>query len=365
MKRLLLSLMVVGFVFFLAAPAAVAQELTADDYVELFKPLVGVWKNVTTVDGKAVEGRFWCRLSRTNKCLVSYGEGGTLPASESLQGYDPVAKQWKVAAFDADGGYSLTAITIKDMKKGKTLGTDYIATSETVRYSQDGKKTASSDTVKVTAFSQDRIEALVTDRKEDGQPQPDIKFVTERQLDERRRPETPPAASPADSQDVKANDYIEFWKPLVGSWKTVFETAGTRIEGTSRMRLSRNNRCLVTYAEAEGQPSTQGIEGYDPGTKKWRRVNFDSDGGYGVITVEFTDMKKGKRLEKGVIGKIELSNSTKDGKTSTEADMMACTEFSENRIVFTGSDGEQAEQQSPVVTLTMERQPDRERRAKQ
>jgi len=228
-----------------------------------------------------------------------------------------------------------------------------------VRHSQDGKKITGSDTVKITAYGQDRIEALVTDRKEDGQPQPDIEFVMDRQ------PESRPAASAPDSQDVTANDYIEFWKPLVGSWKTEFETAGARIEGTSRVRLSRNNRCLVTYAEAEGQPSTQGIEGYDTGTKKWRRVSFDSDGGYGVITVEFTDMKKGKNLEKGVIGKIELTNSTKDGKTSTEADMMACTDFSEHRIVFTGSDGEQAEQHVPVVTLTMERQPERERRARQ
>jgi hypothetical protein len=365
MNRLALLLVIVGVVFFLVAPVVVAQEPGADDYIELFKPLVGTWKTTTTVGGKAMEGTYWCRLSRTNKCFVSYGEGGTLPASETLQGYDPVAKQWTLSAYDADGGYCLTALTIKDMKKGKALGLDYCATSESVRHSQDGKKITGSDTVKITAYGQDRIEALVTDRKEDGQLQPDIKFVMERQPDQRRRPEARPAASAPESQDVTANDYIEFWKPLVGSWKTEFETGGARIEGTSRVRLSRNNRCLVTYAEAEGQPSTQGIEGYDPGTKKWRRVSFDSDGGCGVITVEFTDMKKGKRLEKGVIGKIELTNSTKDDKTSTEADVMACIEFSENRIVFTGSDGEQAEQQVPVVTLTLERQPERERRAKQ
>ena len=333
MKRLLLALTAIGLVFCLAAPSAIAQALTADDYVELFKPLVGSWKTLTTVDGKALEGTFRCRLSRTNKCFVSYGEGGTLPASETLQGYDPVAKQWPLAAYDADGGYCLTALTIKDMKKGKALGTDYCVNSESVRHSQDGKKITGSDTVKITAYGQDRIEALVTDRKEDGQPQPDIEFVMDRQ------PESRPAASAPDSQDVTANDYIEFWKPLVGSWKTEFETAGARIEGTSRVRLSRNNRCLVTYAEAEGQPSTQGIEGYDTGTKKWRRVSFDSDGGYGVITVEFTDMKKGRRLEKGVIGKIELTNSTKDGKTSTDPDYLGkIPSHSDNDSIVVPSD---------------------------
>lgn len=366
MNRLILLLGIIGVVLFLAIPTAViAQEVTADDYVELFKPLVGTWNNVITVDEKAVEGRFWCRLSRTNKCLVCYGEGGILPASASLQGYDPAAKEWKVAAFDADGGFALTAITVKDMKKGKTLGTDYSATSKTVRYAQDGKKITSSDTVKVTAFSPDRIEALVTDRREDGQPQPDIKFATQRQPDQRRPPAAVPATPAADSQDVTADDYVAFWKPLVGSWKTVYETAESRSEEASRVRLSPTNRCLVTYAEPEGSPAVQSIEGYDPGTKQWRRVGFDSDGGCREIVIEFADMTKGKRLEQGTIGKIERKHCTPDGKVSTLTATLACTEFAESRMAFTGSEGKMDGNPISDMTLTMERQPERERRAKQ
>ena len=75
----------------------------------------------------------------------------------------------------------MVVATVKDMKKGKTLDKDYCATSETVRYSKDGKKTTSSDTLKFTACDKDRMEAVITDRKEDGQPQPDIKIVIERQ----------------------------------------------------------------------------------------------------------------------------------------------------------------------------------------
>ena len=48
MKHLLLVLAIVGFVFMPVAQAAVvAQELTGDDYVEYWKPLIGSWKTST------------------------------------------------------------------------------------------------------------------------------------------------------------------------------------------------------------------------------------------------------------------------------------------------------------------------------
>jgi len=364
MNRLLLALAVVGLAFFLVAPAAVAQEVTADDYIELFKPIVGTWKTLLTVDGKTVEGWGRFRLSRTNKCFVAYGEGGGSPAIQRIEGYDPATKQWKTATFDADGGYSVAVITVKDMKKGKRLDTNYSTAYEEVRYSKDGKKTVISNNLKITAYDKDRIEGVLTESKEEGQPRPDTKFIMERQPDQRQRPQATPAPK-ADSQDITAADYIEYFKPLVGSWKIVFEAAGTKTEGTRRVRLSPNNKCLLTYAESERQPSLQVIEGYDPGTKKWTGVVFDSDGGMGVTALEVADMKKGKRLEKGVVGKIEINNSTKDGKTTTIRGTLACTEFAENRIVFTGSDEKQADQQVPSVTMTWERQPDTGRRARQ
>jgi hypothetical protein len=180
MNRLLPLLAVVGFDLFLVALAAVAEEPTADDYIELWKPLVGTWKKVVVVDGKTVEGTSLFTLSRTKKCLVTYSEGCLHPASEAIHGYDPVAKQWKVTSYDADGGYAVEVVTVKDMKKGKVLGPDYSTTSEMVRHSKDGKKTTISATVKYMAYGEDRIEAISTDRKEDGQSRPDMKFVMER-----------------------------------------------------------------------------------------------------------------------------------------------------------------------------------------
>ena len=47
MKKLLLALTVVGLVFSAAAPVAVAQELTADDYVAFWQPQVGTWISST------------------------------------------------------------------------------------------------------------------------------------------------------------------------------------------------------------------------------------------------------------------------------------------------------------------------------
>jgi hypothetical protein len=181
MNRSSLLLAFVGASFFLLASAVVAQEPATDDYIELWKPLVGAWKTVSTADGKTVEGTSFFRIPRAQKCFVSHNNIGLGPASDSIHGYDPVAKQWKVTSLDAEGGHSVETITVKGMKRGKRLDKDYVATSEIVRHSTDGKTTTSSFTIKITACDKDRIEALVTDRKVDGKALPDSKGVMERQ----------------------------------------------------------------------------------------------------------------------------------------------------------------------------------------
>ena len=75
MKRLLLALTVVGLAFFLAAPTAVvAQELTADDYIEFWTPNVGTWKGTFEIDGQTRPITFRFRISPNKKCILPYDD---------------------------------------------------------------------------------------------------------------------------------------------------------------------------------------------------------------------------------------------------------------------------------------------------
>ena len=90
MKRLLLALTVVGFVFFLAAPTAVvAQELTADDYIEFWTPNVGTWKGTFELDGQTIPITFRFRISPNKKCILFYDDSDGSAGDAATSGVRP------------------------------------------------------------------------------------------------------------------------------------------------------------------------------------------------------------------------------------------------------------------------------------
>jgi hypothetical protein len=365
MNRLLPALAVVGLALLLVVPVAVAQELTADDYIEFWKPHEGTWKTTTEFNGKTESGTFIFRRAQNQKCFLLYLEGTGGASVQQLQGFDPVTRKNVVWGFTGDGDCWFHTIGIDGMKKGTKLATGAGGTWVTRTSSRDGKTTTETGKWKFTQVDEKQLTIVWSDRKEDGKPVADLKMTMDRQPDQGRRSQPRPAAAKADSQDLTTDDYVEFWRPLLGSWKTVIEVAGKRIEGTSRYRLAPHNKCLLSHGESEGQPSFQAIDGYDPGSKKWTSVTFDADGSFSILTLEFADMKKGKRLGKGIIGKVEEKRSAADSKTSTTTGVLSCTEFAENQMVVTGTDGKQDGQPSPDLKLSLERQPDGDRRPRQ
>ena len=131
MNRLVPALAVVGLLCFVAAPIVVAEELTtAADYRELVKPFWGYWQSTVESDGKVIESTYRARYSPTNTCALTYAEGGGLPAVQSLDGYDPVAKKWTVAAFDAEGNFRLARMTFQGVKKGQQFSKGITANIE-------------------------------------------------------------------------------------------------------------------------------------------------------------------------------------------------------------------------------------------
>jgi hypothetical protein len=75
-------------------------------------------------------------------------------------------------------------------------------------------------------------------------------------------------ASPVPASEPTAEDYIEFMKPLVGSWKSTDEQGGKTTRGTWTYRLAPNKKCFLMHSEDESGPSVQTVDGYDPVTKK-------------------------------------------------------------------------------------------------
>lgn len=188
MNRLLLSLAVIGFILFLATPAAVAQELTPEDYVQYFKPLVGSWKTTTETDGKVIPGSFRLRVSQNGQCFIGYHEGGFLPSVQTIDGYDPATKKYITAEFNPELGFVLVTYECANVKPGKTLGEEVIGKCEVRAAGKDGKPSITTYIMKCTKVDEKMVVLVWADGKSNGNPVPDIKLTLERQPDRQRRP---------------------------------------------------------------------------------------------------------------------------------------------------------------------------------
>ncbi len=121
----------------------------------------------------------------------------------------------------------------------------------------------------------------------------------------------------------------------------------------------------MTRGDAEGLPSFQGIDGYDPVTKKWTVAAFGSDGNFSLTRLKFIDVKKGQRFGEGMTATSVEKTNNNDGTTTTTTCKMKCRECTENRIVYVLSDRKENGEAKPDQTFTMERLPNRRRRSNQ
>lgn len=251
------------------------------------------------------------------------------------------------------------------MKKGMRLAAGVGGDWETRIASKDGKATTQTARWKFTQVDQDRLVIVWSDQKEDGKPMPDSKMILERQPDQPRQSAPREPASTSESQELGANDYMEYWESLLGSWKTTTETEGKSVPGAWRARLSRADTCALTYGEGGGFPTLQTIDGFDPVERKWTVAGFDSDGGFSLSTTRFTDMKKGKRLGVGEIGNLEERLFKSDGTTTTTTSKLSCLEFGKGRVVLLYADRKANGKPQPDLKWVCERLPERERRVRQ
>ena len=158
MNRFLPHLTVVALFFFLVAPVAVAEELTADDYMEFWKPHEGTWKTTTECNGKTESGTFIFRRARNQKCFLLYLEGTGGASVQQLQGFDPVTRKNVVWGFTGDGDCWFHTIGIDGMKKGTKLATGAGGTWVTRTSSRDGKTTTETEKWKFTQVDEKQFQ---------------------------------------------------------------------------------------------------------------------------------------------------------------------------------------------------------------
>ena len=65
-------------------------------------------------------------------------------------------------------------------------------------------------------------------------------------------------------QELTWADYVQFMKPLEGSWTTTLKMDKDPIPGRLRYELAPNKHCFLTQMEGGGLPFVNGLEGYDP-----------------------------------------------------------------------------------------------------
>jgi hypothetical protein len=140
------------------------------------------------------------------------------------------------------------------------------------------------------------------------------------------------------AEEPTGEDYIRFWEPLIGQWK-----AERKVDGESRVRtfsfqLAPNKACYLVRNEGAGMPSIQRIHGHDPVKKKDMAVGFGDDGELRISTITILNMKKGRKLGVGLIGKWEEKRFLKDGTTSTETSTFSCKLAEKDRMILVWSD---------------------------
>lgn len=181
MRRLLSLLALLELAIFLTAPPTLAQEVTAEDYIQFMKPLVGAWTISSESDGKVIPGTMSYELAPNGLCFLGRYQGAGFPDVQTIEGYDPVAKKHTVTGFGGVGTFAIFTVDWgADLKPGKTLARGTTGKQAGRLSAKDGSTTTMTATVKCTTMEQGKVVLEYLDRIVGGMPMADMKLTMER-----------------------------------------------------------------------------------------------------------------------------------------------------------------------------------------
>jgi len=345
------------------AGIGVAADLTAKDYIEFMNPLVGSWKATVESEGQEVKGTWDVRIAPGGYCLTTVATG-IVPATQSIDGYDPVARKWTALLFNAAGEHIYTTHEISGMAKGKVFGEGVVMTSERKTSKSDGTITEQTSTMTCLECTEKKIVAQWSEVKEGGKSLPGWLLTLERQQRNQRgaRPKIEVAKLVGDR--LTTQDYVDYLRPFEGSWKTKIEIDGDVLEGTWSGRISPTKACFLSRGELGAFPKSQGIDGYDPGTKCWTVGSFDAEGGFTIGRLKFEGIEKGKVVASGVTAASTRKEYKPDGTTTESSGRFTIIKCDQQEIVYKLTEQRVNGESQPDATLSMERQPRRRKTGK-
>lgn len=295
------------------------------------KHVIGEWSTQTTWGDHVVSGESRSRWAHGGKCVISEATGldfaGVKVHTTTISGWDAEAKCLVEHSLTSKGEHWSLRWT--------GLSGDEWAGQGSGIY--NGKEWSSPAKMQ---WKED--EARYEDTTE-GKP-----FVI---VSKRKVPHV------AQQEGPMAEDYIQFMKPLVGSWKTTSESDGKAVPGTMSYQLAPNGHCFLARYQGGDVPDMQTIEGYNPMTKRHTVTGFTGDGSFGTLTVDWAaHLKPGKTIGKGVTGKQAGRLFAKDGTTSTITATVKCTTLEQGKVVLEYSDRILDGKPLPDMKETMERE---------
>jgi hypothetical protein len=159
------------------------------------------------------------------------------------------------------------------------------------------------------------------------------------------------------AEDLTPEDYNQFWKPGMGTWKMTSDSFGQVTTGTFTMKYAPNKNCILLYHGSGDGPFTQQLQGYDPVSKKQIAFGFSGNGDFQIQTITVDGMKKGMKAAKGVGGDWEHKLFSTDGTTTTTTFKWKWEQLDKDKIVIVWFDARKNGQ--PVAgenRMTLQRQ---------
>jgi DNA-directed RNA polymerase subunit M/transcription elongation factor TFIIS len=352
MRGVLDGSLVAAFVLLVSSVFA-EEAITPETYIDFLKPFEGHWTMKGESGGAVFDGVWTIKRSPIAACFLTHGGDTETGAFQSLDGYDVGTKKYTIASFRSGGVFTLAKYKFQEVKEGHRYGKGWISRSESTSWNSDGTTRTRSSTMTCLKCDDEGMVLEFSQRTEDAESKPNNKLTLKRQSHEQKLPK-PPVADPAsDADQLTAQDYMDYFKPFVGSWKTKLESGGETVEGMWSGYLAPTKTCYISQSTGVGQPAFQGIDGYDAGTKTWTVASFNTDGEFTLTRIDPGDIKKGQRFGKGATGTSVESTSKEDGTTTEMTLKFTCKECTDNRIVYVLSNRKENGEPKPDLTYTM------------
>ena len=276
-----------------AAGVAWPAEPTAKDFANYYVPLFGTWKTTAEIDGKVTHGSTTWKLSENGMCvLVDWkASGGT--AVQSVQGFDVTTGTWQMARFDSEGRFTIGTLDHKNMKPGKTLTPGLIGNWQDTSEEGGEKITRRSD-VHCIELTANRVVLEWSNRKENGNPAPKLRFTLDRVADKKPADQSKMALGQkkAPGPDYEHLKQLEW---LIGEWEGTMVVPpsfpeiypeGATVVSKQRCYWMQNKSYMgFEFRDfVDGKLAHEGFEmiGVDPESKQPIHWIFSVAGGYGT-----------------------------------------------------------------------------------